>query len=242
MANSDAFIQTFSQVENWLRKKVNAERSASFYHLVELAARSNKAVRRYKDDLKEFADLRNAIVHERTDGHVIAEPSDKAVADFNRIREVLLSPPGILPKFQVDVKTRDASESVGGAVSDMQSGAFSQLPILSAGKVVGLLTSETVVRWLASEIENDLVSLWDTTIGYVLPYVEDQEHYCYLSRRASLLDALACFEDFTSRGKDLDAILVTHDGRADQQLLGVLTVYDLPAILEMLGLQRASAA
>jgi CBS domain-containing protein len=242
MTNSDKFLQTFSVLESWLRKQTSATRSASFYELVERVAGADQAVRRYKDDLKEFADLRNAIVHERTDGHVIAEPNERAVTDFDRIRKALLNPPTVIPKFQLTVRSRDVNESVGTAVTDMSAGAFSQLPVLSSGRVIGLLTTETVVRWLASELCNDLVSLQETTIDKVLPHVEDRDHYCFLPRTATLLHALSRFEDFASRGKDLDAILISHDGKPEQQLLGILTVYDLPSILESLGLRRVSAA
>lgn len=242
MLNSNAFLEIFSAIEKWLRQQADADRSVSFDQLVERAASRNRAVHRYKDDLKEFADLRNAIVHERTDGRVIAEPNDRALLEFERIRRVLLNPPAVIPRFQVAVRSRSTDDSVGVAVTDMRNGSFSQLPVLSEGRVVALLTAETVVRWLASEVSNELVSLWDTKIETVLPHTEDQEHYCFLPRRATLLDALARFEDFASRGKDLDAILLSQDGRSEQQLLGILTVYDLPSILETLGLRRVSAA
>lgn len=242
MLNSDAFLNTFAAIEAWLRKQAAADRSASFYQLVERASEKNSAVRRYRDDLKEFADLRNAIIHERTDGHVIAEPNDRAVADFERIHDALLKPPIVYPQFQKSVQVRGVQESVGQAVSDMHAGSFSQLPILSDGKIIALLTSETVVRWLAAEVKNDLVSLLETKIEAVLPHVEDQEHYCFLSKRATLQDALSRFEDFTAKGKELDAIIITQDGKPDQILLGILTVYDLPAVLKALGLRRVSTA
>ncbi len=241
MLNSDAFISTFSAIESWLRKQTRAERSVSFYQLVEQASKGNSSVRRYRDDLKEYADLRNAIVHERTGGRVIAEPNDQAVSDFERIRAALLNPPTVIPKFQRKVCTREAQETVGQAVSDMRNDSFSQLPIISRGEVIALLTSETVVRWLASEVSNDLVSLLETKIAAVLPHTEDPEHYCFLPRRATLQEVIGQFEDFTSRGKDLDAVLITEDGRRNQSLLGILTVYDLPAILGTLGLRRVSA-
>lgn len=240
--NSEVFIQIFAQIEAWLRKEARADRATSFYQLVERVASQDRSVLRYKDDLKEFADLRNAIVHERTDGHVIAEPNDRAVKDFERIRAALLSPPAVIPLFQRSVQSRNVDEAVGKAVSDMRSGSFSQLPILSNGKVTALLTSETVVRWLASEVSNDLVSLMDTKITEVLPHTEDLDHFCFLSRRATLHEVLVCFEDFAARGKDLDAILISQDGKPEQTLLGILTVYDLPSILAALGLRRVSTA
>lgn len=236
--NSDAFLTIFSEIEKWLRSSTGTDKSVPFYQAVDRIAATNPTMRRYRDDLKEFADLRNAIVHERGDGHVIAEPNDRALSDFQRIRNALLNPPKVIPTFQLAVKTRDVCEAVGRAVVDMRAGSFSQLPVLHDGAVVALLTTETVVRWLASEVENDLVSLMDTPISKVLDHVEDEEHYCFLPRNATLHEAVVEFEAFASRGKTLDAILLTDAGRPNQRLLGILTVYDLPVILDALGLRR----
>lgn len=240
MKNSDAFLSVFSELEKWLRASIGAEKATSFGSLVESCAKSNAGVRRYKYDLKEYADLRNAIVHERGDGHVIAEPNDMALADFMRIRAVLLEPPKVVPLFQRKVIYRTVDESIGQAVADMRNGSFSQLPILRDGAVIALLTSETVVRWLASELTNELVSLSETPIHKVLLHVENVEHYCKISKNASLHEVVAKFEEFTSRGKDLDAILITESGDEYQKLIGIITVYDLPLILEKLGLHRIS--
>jgi len=240
MSTSEAFLNTFAAVEIWLRNQANVGRATSFYELVDRVARLHTHVRRYKDDLKEFADLRNAIVHERTDGHVIAEPNVRAVADFEIIRQAFVNPPKLIPKFQKIVKTRDASESIAAAVNDMREGSFSQLPVTVDARVAALLTSETIARWLASEIANDLVSLADTPISNVLPHAEDPNQYCFLPRSATVFDVLDRFEDYVSRGKDLDAILITDSGNSDQTLLGIVTIHDLPAALKMLGLRRVS--
>lgn len=240
MLNSNAFLQIFSDIESWLRRQNGAERSTTYSELVERTARRNSAVRRYQSDLKEFADLRNAIVHERSDGHVIAEPNDRAVADFQRVRDALLAPKTVFPKFQMQVQALDAADSIAIAVTTMRNGAFSQIPIISDGRVTALLTTETVVRWLAAEASADVLILSETAIEKVLPHVDDPDHFRFLSRTATLLDALDLFEDFASRGKDLDAILISNDGKPGQALLGILTVYDLPALLAELGLQRVS--
>jgi hypothetical protein len=85
MLNSDRFLNAFNSIERYLREFAKQGKETRFYALVDLASNSNPAVRRFKDDLKEFADLRNAIVHERTDGHVLAEPNDKAVNEIAAI-------------------------------------------------------------------------------------------------------------------------------------------------------------
>ncbi|WP_422098452.1 hypothetical protein [Variovorax sp.] len=240
--NSDAFLAIFSDIEKWLRSAAGVDKGVPFFQVIDRAAIREAIVRRYRDDLKEFADLRNAIVHERGDGRVIAEPNERALTDIELIRRALFNPPKVVPLFSGEVKCRGDADPVGHAVVDMRAGAFSQMPILQDGAVVAVLTSETVVRWLASEVGNDLISLMETPIRDLLSHVEDEEHYRFLPRTASLHEAVAQFESFASRGKTLDAILITEAGLPNQKLLGILTIYDLPAILASLGLHRWTAA
>lgn len=224
-------------------KEANGDdRHISFFQLIENLSARNKIVHRYRNDLKELGDLRNAIVHERTDGHVIAEPNQRAVEDIKRIEFTMRNPPLVLPMFKLNVRSRLAHESIGDAVCDMRNGSFSQLPILSDKNMLSaLLTTETISRWLAHEMSNEVVSLWETKIETVLPHAESTDHYCMLSRSATLFDVLAKFEDFTSRGKDLDAALITDSGKKDQKLLGIITVYDLPRILSKIGMKKLSS-
>lgn len=238
MRNSDSFLAIFSEVERWLRSQTDSKRYVSFRELLSKASDTNAAVERHATSLKEYADLRNAITHERTDNHVIAEPNDRAIADFSRLRDVLVRPAKLIPRFQRNVKTRTAADPIGHAIEDMRQGSFSQVPIIDNGGVTSLLTTETVVRWLASEVKNELVSLLETPISVVLPHVEDTEHYCFLGRGESVHEAIACFEEYSSGGKDLDAILITNDGKPSQSLLGILTVYDLPDLLQEAGINR----
>lgn len=57
--NSDTFLGTFSAIESWLRQQVAADCSTAFSLLIGQAANKNRAVSRYANELKEFADLRN---------------------------------------------------------------------------------------------------------------------------------------------------------------------------------------
>ncbi len=73
--NSDQFLDAFSRIEKLLRRMVDGRRVDSFTFLVREAAKRSATVRRVEQDLLEYADLRNAIVHERGGGFVIAEPA-----------------------------------------------------------------------------------------------------------------------------------------------------------------------
>lgn len=73
MSNASQFLSMFNQVEDHLRKLHGGERVLGFKVLVRELSKSNSMVLSFKDDLTDFADLRNAIVHRSTD-KPIAEP------------------------------------------------------------------------------------------------------------------------------------------------------------------------
>jgi CBS domain-containing protein len=231
MLNSEKFLQAFANIEKRLRRMTSCKKSVPFFQVIDRAAERDPAVRRYKDDLKEFADLRNAIVHERTDGHPIAEPNSRAVREMERIEVHLTSPPKVLPIFQKEVVGVEVDTPISQAVALMKAGAFSQLPVNRSGRFVGLLTANTVTRWLGASVKDEIVSLTETMVGEVLRHTEDGENHVFLNGEASLFAVLSKFDDFGKRGKPLDAILLTYDGKTERPLLGIITIYDVPKIL-----------
>jgi len=235
MSRSESFLKSFAAIEKHLRSRTNCDRTVPFYQVVERAAERLPPVRRLRDDLKEFADLRNAIVHERTDGHTIAEPNDVAVREIQRIESLLLAPPKVVPMFQGIVESVEASKPIADAVTKMRRGKFSQLPVTDAGQFLGLLTSNTVARWLGGEAKEEIVSLADTSVRDVLRHTEDPDHFVFLARESTLFEVLEHFDGFEARGKRLDALLVTHAGKRSETLLGIITLWDTPKILKLVG-------
>jgi hypothetical protein len=43
-------------------------------------------------------------------------------------------------------------------------------------------------------------------------------------------EAVELFERITSKGKKLEAILITHSGKRNEKIIGIVTVADLPSI------------
>lgn len=228
--NSGRFLDAFRAIERSLRKRTGRGKEQGFYSLVDLAADFDAAVRYYRDDLKEFADLRNAIVHERGDGRVIAEPNAWAVARIERIASSLTDPPKVIPLFQLPVCTLGPLDSLARAVRVMLVESFSQIPIYHGERFRGLLTANTIARWLGTQVDQDIFSLAETQLEEVLTFTEDKNHCTFLGREASLFDALARFHTSAAAGVDLEAILITHSGAPTQKPLGIITIWDLPRI------------
>jgi CBS domain-containing protein len=181
-------------------------------------------------DLKEYGDLRNAIVHDGFGGQPIAEPHDETVAKLEAILEKLRDPPKLVPAFNVPVVTCEVAQPVGHAAKAMLDGGFSQLPVYENGTFRELLTAETIARWLGDKLANGDEFVLEEPIGDVVAYTEDSEHLVFVSRKATVFDALNHFDAFARRGKYLDAILISHTGAQNEKLLGIITTYDIPRL------------
>lgn len=237
MTNSLEFISLFNEIDKHLRQLTGIDAEASFSHVLKEAAKRNRAVRGYKEDLQSFAGLRNAIVHDSID-QIIADPNDWAIDRIKKIRSILLDPPKVSKIYSGrDVMTFNEDETIVRAISRMYEEQYSQAPIYrNSNEWVGLLTSNTISRWLASCVQDDILILEGTKIAEVLQYAEYEDDYSFLKKSTTLFDILYEFRRQEDNGKKLEAVLVTENGRANERPLGIITVYDLPRIHNILGI------
>ena len=108
--------------------------------------------------------------------------------------------------------------------------SFSQIPIYDNQEFRGLLTTNTVARWLGACVTEDIFSLRETSINTVLTYAEEVDNYCFLKKSATVFEALQEFQEYERNGKRLEAILITESGWPRESPLGMITVWDLPQI------------
>jgi CBS domain-containing protein len=233
--NSLLFLNSFSEIENYLQRYTNTSKHESFSNLVNKASRTNSIVREYKADLLELKDLRNAIVHERYNGQVIAEPHDGIVELIQKIERLLKDPPKVLPTFAKKVITLRNTDTIFDAVSLMTKKSVTQIPILDEdGNYLDLLTSNTIVRWLGSNVKPDSGQIDNVSIVEVLKYRESSNVCLFIPARTNFAEVLDIFDDYKNTPKKLEAIIITENGRDDEEFLGIITNWDLPVIYDAL--------
>lgn len=235
MENSDKFIQSFKSIEQLLKKILNIEEYISFNKMVEDASRKNSTIQNYKIDLKEFAELRNAIVHQRTDDNrAIAEPHPQTVSQIIAIVEKIENPLKVIPEFHSKIETVEAGAKISDALDRFYKGDYSQLPVIENGKFIDLLTTDTVTRWIAASKDGEGYLLLNVAVREVLPYKEFEENYRFISRNTTLVEALKIIEEVEYKDRPLDALLITDGGKKEQKLLGVITHYDISRMVSLL--------
>ena len=232
--NSDAFLTAFSHIEIFLRHRTHADAGAPFHKLVKQAATTIAEVNRYQDDLREFAHLRNAIVHHHDGGRVIAEPHRSTVTAIGRIAEAITNPPTVGERFKTDVVTVQVDDSISSAAAIILNKSFSQLPVVNRKKFVGLLTTNTIARWFGACSRDLRTAAREPTVQDVLSYAEDTRSYDFIKPDITLARVIEYFSDIESRGCELSALLIADGSETTPRFRGIITVSDLPQIVRLL--------
>ncbi len=157
---------------------------------------------------------------------------------IEEIRDLLLHPPRVDSILTEQVQTIRLSEPVGRAVRLMFENDLSQLPVVSQDGVTGILTTNTIVRWLGAQVAEDIFSLTETTVAEVLQYKEEDETWKCIPRHSTLVEAVEFFEQELHQGHRPVALIITHSGRQHEKPLGIITPWDLPEIYQRIGERR----
>jgi predicted transcriptional regulator len=182
--------------------------------------------------LKDFAGLRNVLVHRFDHEKEIAFPSEETVAHLEAIVASLTSPPRLDSLFRGLVEICLPDESVGSAAKKMHTHSFSQLPVIAGKRIVGLLTADTIARWLATRLESGIGMLKEEPVEKILPHQEKPRNYAIMGLSATVYDALEEFDKWLHEGESLAAIILTHNARSNETPIGIVTVSDMPKLVQ----------
>jgi predicted transcriptional regulator len=189
--------------------------------------KQNATVRKYEDNLREFADLRNAIVHHRTSSeYVIAEPHFEVVELIEHIEQLLSQPVTVGTMFARKVHTFDAEDSLAKVLRIVKERNFMQLPIYREKEFKGLITAAGIARWLTQTVEDNIISREMTTMDDILKHERAVENHRFIASNTSVYEAEEIFRQSVEGGR-LEALLITRNGKKEEKLTGIITPVDL---------------
>lgn len=231
MEKGKAFLELFQKLEEYLRR--NIEPTGDFPFAQRLAALAEKypVHRQSAIILKDYGKLRNALVHHRgPGGELIAEPSEQALREFERIVQAIISPPKLIPLFQKsDLRLFSSQDPLVIAFQHMREHDYSQVVVQTEEKL-SLLTVEGIARWLEEQAQEDIIGLQEAVIADARKY-EQAENVVIMSRNQTIYDAMQSFMlAIEQRKPRIYALLITDHGKATERLLGIVTPWDLLSI------------
>lgn len=231
--NSERFLTAFTAIESDMNKRIKSDRYISYAELVRRMATIDRSYHKFQRYLEEFGDLRNAIVHERIDGEVIAEPHLKIVEEIEQIASVLTQPIRVKDLFlkRVDLVYEDTP--LIDAVTLLERSKYSKIPVYDkANHFKGLLTTDAITHYLIKNITEANCAFPKVAVKEILAIDDKDRNVSFISQNTTLVSVIAEFEHHLALGKRLQEIIITQDGALNQKPLGIITVADLSLIYE----------
>ncbi len=226
--NSERFIIAFNKIEKIMKNMIDRKDHLSFFKAIELSKKEHAAIRKYEDELREFGDLRNAIVHHRTEmEYAIAEPHTEIVELIEHIEALLSQPVTVGTSFARKVYTFQSNNTLSEVLRNVRDKNFKHIPVYRDEVFLGLLTASGIMRWLAETVEEETISREITTMDDILKYEKDGNTYKFISSNTSVYEAEEIFKNSVLSGLKIEALLITRNGREDEVLTGIITPIDL---------------
>ena len=221
------FIRLYNELDHWLKKLTSSRGSVPFWKRIRLAAKQEPALNRYLDDLLEFHELRNAIIHHRSyPQELLATPTAGTVARMEEILGKLLSPQHVIPVFQRDMHVFGPATQLVEVLKYMRHHGYSQVVSRVDGRLK-LTTSSGITRWLAAQAEAGECHLAGVTLADILPHDRDGS-FMLIRAGATVEEALSIFQQSLHvRRPRLFALVITKNADPGEEPLGIITPRDL---------------
>ena len=229
MTKTDQFLDLYKKLENTAN---------THYHIRGSGSAIAKLQRRQEfsnihQELDYIRDVRNLLTHRPRIGEFYAvEPTDAMLSLLEKLIDRLEHP---LSAIRIAVPLEDVlSASLDSPVLDslekMYKRAFSHMPILEDGKVVGVFSGSSLMNCVLYKhimFSGDLKfrDIKDT-------FTFDQhpsETFRFVSRDTLVSDISDMFDEALQQEERIGMIFVTENGKSDEELLGIITAWDVAA-------------
>lgn len=229
------FLTVFNNIEATIRRILKAKPSDSFTWMVRLCEKKQIITPSQSDTLQAAANLRNSITHgSYHNGEPVADPREDIINDITAIYEFLTDPPlalSVLP--QKDVVTFAPDTSVRDVLTALRNTRFSQFPIYDGRNFVGILTANSIAKWLAEDILDD-GELSAISVQDVLNLAHDSQRVEFLPRTATSYHVAETLMRTSNKHRAPRIVLITEHGKKDQKPLRVVSEADVALLLESL--------
>jgi predicted transcriptional regulator len=234
MSNAaERLIKSYNEFSDYLENKKLKVRDEAFSQAIDKLANKDSLVRKNNLFLKRCATLRNMIVHHQSyPKEIIAMPEEKCVKDFERMVGWIVQPKKLHQVFAGEVKVFDSKVSLPETLAFMKNNDYSQVVSKNEDGRLCVLTSEGITNWLRGNVEEDVISIRDTSLSEVTK-CEPEETHKFLSQNSDVNQLQEIFRKGNGKGMaPLFAAVITNDGTNKSQPVGIATPWDVMALEE----------
>lgn len=231
--NARRFINAYNKIESALRAQNGFGTSVTYSEAIRRASKNNSIVRKYEDDLISYGMLRNAIVHNSNDQYVIAEPYDVVVDDYEKIANLICTPPlAINTSCVKQVKCVDAKITLKEAMIYMSKTGYSSFPVYSDGMLIGVANAGKITKAIGRRLDDgeNIVTLLNSHVGEIVKHVGEETFYTIVDKNVTIDKIMNLFAE----NRKLTVVLITPHGSLVEVPIGIIVVSDILEINRVL--------
>lgn len=230
----EQFLHIYRGLESWMRHSLKKEESYSYVRMVKDLQAKAAITEAQAQQLVTFGYLRNALAHWQTDsnGTAIADPRPNTLAEFRQLATRVMEP--ILATRAVGeqtVLTLQVDDRIEDFLTIVREHNFSQVPVMSSGKYIGILTVGAIARWLAAKSWQSPGDFRHARISAVaFRELEDPE---FEERPPSLTapEAVSAFNPEANEGAIAGIVIIDRNKQGDR-VVAMIVPWDIPALLK----------
>jgi len=235
LSKSEEFINIYNNLDKYMRNELQVDEYVGHTSIIDrMIKKGNIFFRTYKDDLKSFANLRNAIIHnpDRKTINPIAEPHEIVVSKYKEIMDKVLNPPKALNEIAIpsqNIYKINLADNALEVMKIMNKNIFTHVPVLKDDKMVGVFSENTIFTFFTEKEEaifDDEMTIEDFN-EFIPIDKHPSEVFIFVPRNITMLEIEEIFKNEINDNKRISAIFITENGKEDEKLLGLITPWDI---------------
>ncbi|WP_078553691.1 CBS domain-containing protein [Bacillus alkalicellulosilyticus] len=224
---AERFEVAFNQIHEVLKRLNQFETNDAFMKLLTDTSNKHNYIRSFYYDLRQFAKLRNALVHEKFKKKTyIATPHEETVRSIERIARLLKQPITVMNIATSNVLTLQMEMTIDQVIQTMNNSEYNQYPVYQNGSFSFLLTDGGLTKWLGTMLTQESIQFSSYTTADI--QLHEKDHVVeFVPQSMNIFELEDLFEELFQDGRKLEAVIVTENGSPAEQPLGIVTAWDL---------------
>ena len=189
-------------------------------------------LKEYKSDIDYCRTVRNFLVHTPKVNHSYAiEPSEEMVDFLRKLLEHINNPMKAMD-YAIKINnlyTVSLKSNIIEVVRYMQTMGYTHVPVMQEGKMFGVFSANVLYTYLSQTDEE--IKNFDAELSilekYLPIYKHTNEYFAFMPEDSTLHDVSKLFKIDVKSMKQLAAVFLTENGRADEKIIAMLTPYSI---------------
>ena len=226
--NSNTFLAYFNQIDKYLSYVLWIKKYVPYHERVTIIATGKTSITRFvksfEAKLRYFGDLRNQLVHGfRLENKHYLVVSDHALHEIQTIHDHLTAPKTIADYTKKEYIIANNTDTIQAVMELMTEHSLSYIPVYDVERLLWVLSFQDIMYRLISHttIQPSINTLAEVDVTH---YSE----YDVIWPSTSVYEVQDIFEQQATT----QVLLISADGSPDTPMTGMISITDLPSLLQ----------